>query len=60
MAKFMLRNSDRSISEIARELGYSDRSNFVRFFKKFTGITPAKYRKRHLKIKKSGLSGNDT
>ncbi len=48
-AKFLLTKSDKSISEIAKELGYSDNSNFTRFFRKFTGITPLKYRKRYLK-----------
>lgn len=52
IAKFLLKKSDKSISEIAKYLCYSDNSNFTRFFMKFTGITPLKYRKRYLKEKK--------
>ncbi|PRX54915.1 AraC family transcriptional activator of pobA [Flagellimonas meridianipacifica] len=36
--------SDKNISEIAYELGFSDNSNFVRFFKKQTGLTPNDFR----------------
>lgn len=43
-AKAMMINSDRSIAEIARIFTY-DPSNFSKFFKKMTGITPGEYRK---------------
>lgn len=42
-AKRMLTGSDRSIAEIARILTY-DPSNFSKFFKKFVGQTPKKWR----------------
>lgn len=43
-AKSMLTDSDKSIAEIARILTY-DPSNFSKFFKKMTGITPGDFRK---------------
>lgn len=42
-AKKMLRETDKSIADIARALTY-DPSNFSKFFKKFVGHTPGQYR----------------
>lgn len=47
-AKKMLSETDRSASEIAKILTY-DPSNFSKFFKKFVGQTPEKFRKAHKK-----------
>ena len=41
--------SDRNVSEIADALGFSDPSNFVRFYKTHTGQTPSKFRASHAK-----------
>jgi AraC-like DNA-binding protein len=38
-------NSDQSISDIAAELGYADPTSFARAFKKWTGKSPARYRR---------------
>jgi AraC family transcriptional regulator, regulatory protein of adaptative response / methylphosphotriester-DNA alkyltransferase methyltransferase len=45
ITKEMLRNSNKPINEIARTLDY-DPSNFTKFFKHFTGLTPSQYRKQ--------------
>ncbi|WP_281991533.1 helix-turn-helix domain-containing protein [Aquimarina aggregata] len=39
--------SEKSLSsqEIAYKMGFSEHSNFIRFFKKHTGVTPNKFRK---------------
>lgn len=43
LAKDMIATSRLSMGDIARQLTY-DPSNFIKFFKKFTGMTPKKYR----------------
>ena len=43
-AKSLLNNTDKTVSQIAFSLTFDDTSNFSRFFKKKTGLTPAKYR----------------
>lgn len=44
-AKRYLVYSERSIKQIADELGFNDVSYFMRFFKKLTGSTPDQFRK---------------
>lgn len=46
-AMAQLRHSSRPISALAIELGYSDASNFVRAFKRWTGQTPQQFRDVH-------------
>ncbi|KMQ59704.1 DNA-binding protein [Chryseobacterium sp. BLS98] len=45
-AKAMIADSDASIAEIARMFTY-DPSNFSKFFKKMTGMTPGQFRKNN-------------
>lgn len=44
LAKRELRDTDKSISQIALDLGYMDSSYFIRVFRKLEGITPSRYR----------------
>ena len=44
-AKRMLIQADKRISDIARELHFDDQSYFIKFFKKYEGMTPEKFRK---------------
>jgi two-component system response regulator YesN len=44
MAKKWLIETDMKISDIAEKLKYKNAENFIRFFKKYTGMTPGKYR----------------
>jgi AraC family transcriptional regulator len=42
----LLAHSDLSLAEIALACGFSDQSHFSMMFKRHTGITPSKFRKR--------------
>jgi len=42
----LLQSDKRSIDEVAALVGYSDVANFTRAFRRWTGTTPAAYRKR--------------
>lgn len=41
----MLKNNSWSVAEISDKLGYSNPETFIRAFKRFSGMTPAQYRK---------------
>ena len=43
-ANFMLADNDKTVSQIASDLGFSDVHNFARAYKKYTGLTPSEYR----------------
>ncbi|MEO9484108.1 MAG: AraC family transcriptional regulator ligand-binding domain-containing protein [Ekhidna sp.] len=45
VAKNLLKNSSRSIAEIAFETGFSEQSAFNRAFKRWTGLAPVEFRK---------------
>lgn len=40
----MLTDTNQSISDIAKTLGFSDSHNFSRTYKKLTGLSPSEYR----------------
>lgn len=46
-AKRALRYSDQPIAAVAAELGFSDPSYFVRFFRRIVGVTPRRFRMSH-------------
>ncbi len=48
-AKRLLINFDLPIGEIANRLNFPDHSYFVKFFKKYTAITPESFRKKNYK-----------
>ncbi len=48
-AKFLLRNTINSVSQIAKEVGYFSESNFIGQFKSVVGMTPNKYRKESVR-----------
>ncbi|RQO33508.1 AraC family transcriptional regulator [Herminiimonas sp. KBW02] len=43
-AKELLHHQQLSLADIASACGYADQSHFARFFKRFVGLTPGKYR----------------
>lgn len=44
---WLLLHTDLTVSQIAIELGFSDRAHFYRLFEKEYGVTPAEYRRRY-------------
>ncbi|PZP42527.1 MAG: hypothetical protein DI598_16835 [Pseudopedobacter saltans] len=52
-AKRLLMNHDNSIQEIGYYLGFSDPSNFNKFFQKRTGITPRQFRQNKFDFPKT-------
>ncbi|MCR4587322.1 MAG: AraC family transcriptional regulator [Lachnospiraceae bacterium] len=48
-ANFLLADGDKTVTEISRELGFSDSHNFCRTYKKNTGLTPSEYRNAYSK-----------
>ena len=46
-ARDLLENTDRTVSDIAQEIGFYDHSHFIRHFKRIRGCTPNQYRKQH-------------
>lgn len=44
--KKLLRDESRSLQNISEAIGYNDVHTFIRFFKKYEGITPGEYRKK--------------
>lgn len=47
-AEQLLKNSDLSVLEISKALGFSEQFYFTRYFKQFFGIPPREYRKRNI------------
>jgi AraC family transcriptional activator of pobA len=45
-AKRLLRSTNDAVIEIAYQLNFSDPSNFNRFFRSFTGVSPQQYRQQ--------------
>jgi len=46
-AKELIKNSNKPMSDIAEEVGFSSQNYFTRVFKKATSLSPAKYKERH-------------
>ena len=46
-ATFLIGSTDRGLTDIALQLGYSDGAHFSRAFRRWTGMSPARYRKAH-------------
>ena len=47
-AQHLLENTEKSCTDVAYEVGYSDQSYFIKHFKRLTGITPARYRRTRM------------
>jgi len=49
-ARALLRNTDWELADIAYSLGFEHSSNFIIFFRRHMGMTPARYRKQTVSI----------
>ena len=49
LAKELLRETNKSITQIAEEAGYINISNFIAVFKRMEGVTPSVYRQHMYK-----------
>lgn len=49
LGNWMLANTERSISEVALDCGFSDVSHFTRTFRRLSGSTPSAFRQRAMK-----------
>ncbi len=49
-AKFLLESCDLAADDIGAEVGYADSASFRRLFKRLTGVTPSRYRRRYQRI----------
>lgn len=49
-AKELLLNTELTIKRIGKTVGFNNQNVFIRMFRKYEGITPSEYRKRHLKL----------
>jgi len=45
-ARRLLRETKRSVVEVALEVGYANPSHFARFFRRETGLSPSDYRQQ--------------
>jgi YesN/AraC family two-component response regulator len=46
ISKDLLSSTGRTIADIGQEIGYPESSSFIRFFRKFEGITPGQFREQ--------------
>ncbi|MFD0586425.1 response regulator [Paenibacillus sp. GCM10027627] len=59
-AKSMLAESQKSVAQIAKEVGYAERRYFTKVFMKYTGDNPTDYRSKHqLPMKEAGTGTDD-
>ena len=56
----LLAQEDIKISDVAAELGYTKPGNFTRAFLTWTGLTPSKFRTRHLGPQPAGRPAEKT
>ena len=48
--KYLLETSDLPTEQVGAEVGYEDPASFRRLFKRLTGVTPARYRRRYRNV----------
>jgi len=48
-AKMLLAETDRTVSEVGRQVGFENDNYFIKIFKRWCGTTPSEFRKQHPK-----------
>lgn len=54
-AKFLLKNTDLNINEVAKSVGYDDPFYFSRTFKRVTDNSPMKYKTKHMALEQMNV-----
>ena len=54
-AMSMLRESDRSVTEICLDVGFTSLGTFSRTFREIVGMTPSEYRERSRTLERAGV-----
>jgi AraC-like DNA-binding protein len=47
LAAELLRDPEKTVMDVACDVGFSDPSHFSRLFRQMSGISPRKYRRQH-------------
>lgn len=50
-AQRLLAHGDAAVASIGNRLGFSEATNFIKFFRRMTGLTPAAFRQRYLAMR---------
>jgi two-component system response regulator YesN len=56
-AKTMLADSQKSVAQIAKEVGYAERRYFTKVFMKYTGDNPTEFRSKYQNVETYGTTG---
>lgn len=60
-SKSLLLEPDATVASVGASLGYNDVRSFIRFFRKFTGVTPKDFRQQNLPdARNPGATGKDS
>lgn len=56
-SKMLLLSGDRSVGDVCTAVGFEDQSYFIKVFRKYTGVTPGKFRKQQGRLDRSKERG---
>lgn len=56
-SKMLLLSGERSVGDVCAAVGFEDQSYFIKVFRKYTGVTPGKFRKQQGRLDRSKECG---